>query len=55
MSYSYVHTVVMLSLVALHALHRIDQVKMTECVAYTKTRTHTSGSIGVEYDDGNYV
>ena len=32
-------------------LHRSDQMKMTECVAYSKTQTHTSDSGGVVYDD----
>ena len=35
-------------------LHRSDQMKMTECVAYSKTQTHTSGSGGV-YDDVAYM
>ena len=41
---------------ALHLLlHRSDQVKMSECVAYSKTQTHTSGSGGVVYDDIGYM
>ena len=36
-------------------LHRSDQVKMSECVAYSKTQTHTSGSGGVVYDDVDYM
>ena len=34
--------------------NRSDQVKMTECVAYSKTQTHTSDSGGVVYDDVDY-
>ena len=39
----------------LHVLHRNDQMKMTECVAYSKTQTHTSGSGGIVYDDVDYI
>ena len=44
--------VIATSTMCIRKLHRSDQMKMTECVAYSKTQTHTSG--GVVYDDIDY-